>query len=89
MTVFILGVVDTTGTFIALENEMGMLDKEGRLIDVQKPFIVDSLTIMFAGVIGTISSGGGVRDWHEKRSAYRLSSLLIGVLSVSHCSFHR
>ncbi|MDI3483206.1 MAG: adenine/guanine/hypoxanthine permease [Candidatus Methanomethylophilaceae archaeon] len=71
MTVFTLGVVDTTGTFIALENEMGMLDKEGRLIDVQKPFIVDSLTIMFAGVIGTISSGVFVESETGMKSGAR------------------
>ncbi len=82
MTVFILDVVDTMGTLVALGSETGQIDEEGRLIDIQRPFTADSLTIMFAGIVGTTSSGVFVESASGIKSGARtgISSIIVGLL---------
>jgi len=82
MTVFILDVVDTMGTLVALGEDTGLVDEDGRLVDVQRPFMVDSLTIMFAGAAGTTSSGVFVESASGIKSGSRtgLTSIVVGVL---------
>ncbi len=82
MTVFILDVVDTMGTLVALGSDTGQVDEEGRLIDIQRPFTVDSLTIMFAGTVGTTSSGVFVESASGIKSGARtgIASIVVGLL---------
>ena len=62
LTVFIMAFVDTMGTLIGLSARAGLLDKEGKLPQIERPMMVDALTTTLAPVIGTTTSGAYVES---------------------------
>jgi len=67
-TLFLMGLLDTLGTLVALGSAAGLADKDGNLPDIEKPMMVDAASCMFSGLVGTstagvyIESATGIRD---------------------------
>ena len=84
LTLFLISFLDTIGTLYALGSAAGMLDSEGRLADVQKPMLVDSLSCMFSALVGTSTSGifiesaTGIREGARTGLAAVVTGLLFG-----------
>jgi AGZA family xanthine/uracil permease-like MFS transporter len=68
LTLFLMGLLDTLGTLVALGTASGLADAEGNLPDIEKPMMVDAAACMFSGLVGTstagvyIESATGIRD---------------------------
>jgi AGZA family xanthine/uracil permease-like MFS transporter len=68
LTLFLMGLLDTLGTLVALGVAAGLADKDGNLPDIEKPMMVDAASCMFSGLVGTstagvyIESATGIRD---------------------------
>ena len=56
-SIFILSFLDTMTSMIGVSREGGLLNEEGNLDDIEKPFMVDSLANMIAPVLGTTTCG--------------------------------
>jgi adenine/guanine/hypoxanthine permease len=82
LTLFLISFLDTLGTLYALGSAAGMLDEKGRLADVEKPMIVDSLSCMFSALIGTSTSGAYIESATGIREGARtgLSAVMTGLL---------
>ncbi len=61
-TLLLMSFLDTTGTLYGLGSAGGMLDDKGEMPEVQKPFTVDALSCMFAGIVGTSTSGAYIES---------------------------
>ncbi len=55
VTIMLADFFDTMGTLIGVGKEAGYLDSEGRLPDVQKPLLVDSVAAAFGGLANASS----------------------------------
>jgi len=68
LTLFLMGLLDTLGTLVALGAAAGLSDEHGNLPDIEKPMMVDAAACMFSGLVGTstagvyIESATGIRD---------------------------
>jgi AGZA family xanthine/uracil permease-like MFS transporter len=62
LTLFIMGFLDTLGTLVGLGASGDMLDEEGRFPDIEKPMLVDALACVFAGAVGTSTSGAYIES---------------------------
>ena len=68
LTLFLMGLLDTLGTLVALGTAAGLADEEGNLPEIEKPMMVDAASCMFSGLVGTstagvyIESATGIRD---------------------------
>lgn len=68
LTLFLMSFLDTLGTLVGVGAAGGMLDDKGNFPEIEKPMLVDALTCMFSGLIGTSTSGAyiesatGIRD---------------------------
>jgi AGZA family xanthine/uracil permease-like MFS transporter len=68
LTLFLMGLLDTLGTLVALGTAAGLADAEGNLPEIEKPMMVDAASCMFSGLVGTstagvyIESATGIRD---------------------------
>ena len=56
-SIFILSFLDTMTSIIGVSREGGLLNEEGNLDNIEKPFMVDSLANMAAPVFGTTTCG--------------------------------
>ncbi len=56
-SIFILSFLDTMTSIIGVSREGGLLNGEGNLDNIEKPFLVDSLANMAAPVFGTTTCG--------------------------------
>ncbi|MBN1431229.1 MAG: NCS2 family permease [Methanomicrobiaceae archaeon] len=57
LTIFTMAFLDTMGGLIGVSAQAGFLDDEGNLPDIEKPFLADALSNIFAGLAGTTTSG--------------------------------
>lgn len=57
LTLFLMGFLDTLGTLVGVGAAGGMLDEEGNFPEIERPMVVDALSCMFAGLVGTSTSG--------------------------------
>ena len=57
LTVFVLDFIDTMGTLIGVSYRAGFLDENGNLPDIEKPMLCDSLSTIFASLLGTTTAG--------------------------------
>ncbi|MEX1357580.1 MAG: NCS2 family permease [Gaiellaceae bacterium] len=55
-TLFLADFFDTMGTLVGVGKQAGYLDKEGRLPDVRKPLLVDSVAAMAGGAASASSA---------------------------------
>jgi AGZA family xanthine/uracil permease-like MFS transporter len=62
LTLFLMGLLDTLGTLVGVGAAAGLLDEKGDLPEIDKPMLVDALSCMFAGAIGTTTSGAYIES---------------------------
>ncbi len=62
LTVFIMAFVDTMGTLIGVSARAGFLDEQGNLPQIERPMLADALSIMFASLAGTTTSGAFIES---------------------------
>ncbi|HLA77244.1 MAG TPA: NCS2 family permease [Vicinamibacteria bacterium] len=62
LTLVLMGFLDTLGTLVGVGAAGGMLDARGDLPDIQKPMLVDATTCVFAGLVGTTTSGAYIES---------------------------
>jgi AGZA family xanthine/uracil permease-like MFS transporter len=62
LTLFLMGVLDTLGTLLAVGASGGMLDEKGRFPEIEKPMLVDAVSCMASGLIGTSTSGAYIES---------------------------
>lgn len=85
LTLFLMGFLDTLGTLVGVGAAGGMLDAKGDLPEIQKPMLVDALSCVFAGLVGTSTSGAyiesatGIREGARTGLASVTTAALFGV----------
>jgi AGZA family xanthine/uracil permease-like MFS transporter len=68
LTLFLMAFLDTLGTLVGLGAAAGLLDEKGNLPEIEKPMVVDAVSCMFSGLVGTSTTGAyiesatGIRD---------------------------
>jgi AGZA family xanthine/uracil permease-like MFS transporter len=62
LTLFLMGFLDTLGTLVGVGAAGGLLDEKGDLPEIEKPMLVDALSCVFAGAIGTTTSGAYIES---------------------------
>jgi AGZA family xanthine/uracil permease-like MFS transporter len=62
LTLVIMGLLDTLGTLVGVGAAGGLLDEQGRFPEIGKPMTVDALTCVFAGAVGTTTSGAYIES---------------------------
>jgi AGZA family xanthine/uracil permease-like MFS transporter len=62
LTLFLMSLLDTLGTLVGLGAASGMLDEKGDFPEIEKPMLVDALTCVFSGLIGTSTSGAYIES---------------------------
>jgi adenine/guanine/hypoxanthine permease len=62
LTLFLMSLLDTLGTLVGLGAAANLLDERGDLPDIEKPMLVDALTCVFSGLIGTSTSGAYIES---------------------------
>ena len=62
LTLFLMGFLDTLGTLVGVGAAGDLLDEKGNLPEVEKPMLVDALSCMFSGLVGTTTSGAYIES---------------------------
>jgi len=62
LTLFLMSFLDTLGTLVGVGAAGNMLDEKGNFPDLEKPMLVDALTCMFSGAVGTSTSGAYIES---------------------------
>jgi AGZA family xanthine/uracil permease-like MFS transporter len=62
LTLFLMSFLDTLGTLVGVGAAGGMLDAKGNFPDIEKPMLVDAVTCMFSGLVGTSTSGAYIES---------------------------
>ena len=57
LTVFVMDFVDTMGTLIGVSYNVGFLDENGNLPEIEKPMLCDSIATVFGALLGTTTTG--------------------------------
>lgn len=57
LTVLVMDFVDTMGTLIGMSYKAGLLDENGNLPEIEKPFLCDALATVVAACLGTTTTG--------------------------------
>jgi len=89
LTLFIMGLLDTLGTLVGVGAAGDMLDEKGDFPEIQKPMAVDALSCVFAGVVGTTTSGAYIESATGIREGARtgLASVVTAVLFAASLFF--
>jgi AGZA family xanthine/uracil permease-like MFS transporter len=84
LTLFLMALLDTLGTLVGLGAAADLLDEKGNFPEIEKPMLVDATTCMFAGLVGTTTSGAyiesatGIREGARTGLAAVTTALLFG-----------
>lgn len=62
LTLVLMSFLDTLGTLTGLGAAANLLDEKGNFPQVQRPMLVDALTCMFSGLVGTSTSGAYIES---------------------------
>lgn len=62
LTLFLMSFLDTLGTLTGLGAAADLLDEKGNFPQVGRPMLVDALTCMFSGLVGTSTSGAYIES---------------------------
>ncbi|HEY1048576.1 MAG TPA: NCS2 family permease [Prosthecobacter sp.] len=62
LTLFIMSFLDTLGTLTGLGAAAEILDEKGNFPQIERPMLVDALTCMFSGIVGTSTSGAYIES---------------------------
>jgi adenine/guanine/hypoxanthine permease len=89
LTLFIMGFLDTLGTLVGLGAAGALLDEKGLFPEIEKPMLVDALSCVFAGAVGTSTSGAYIESAAGIREGARtgLASLVTALLFVASLFF--
>ena len=89
LTLFLMSLLDTLGTLLGLGAAGGMLDKNGDFPEVEKPMMVDAVTCMFSGLVGTSTSGAYIESAAGIREGARtgLAALVTAALFLGSLFF--
>jgi AGZA family xanthine/uracil permease-like MFS transporter len=89
LTLFIMGFLDTLGTLVGLGAAGELLDEKGRFPEIEKPMLVDALSCVFAGMVGTTTSGAYIESATGIREGARtgLASLVTALLFAASLFF--
>jgi AGZA family xanthine/uracil permease-like MFS transporter len=89
LTLFIMGFLDTLGTLVGLGAAGGMLDEKGHFPQIERPMLVDALACVFAGAVGTSTSGAYIESASGIREGARtgLASLVTAGLFAASLFF--
>jgi adenine/guanine/hypoxanthine permease len=85
LTLFLMSFLDTLGTLVGVGAAGGMLDENGNFPQIERPMMVDALTCMFSGLVGTSTSGAyiesaaGIREGARTGLAAVATALLFAV----------
>lgn len=85
LTLFLMGFLDTLGTLVGVGAAGGMLDEQGNFDKIERPMMVDAVTCMFSGLIGTSTSGAyiesatGIREGARTGLAAVTTAALFGL----------
>ncbi len=84
LTLFLMGFLDTLGSLVGVGAAGGMLDEKGELPEIEKPMLVDAVSCILAGLVGTTTSGAYIESASGIREGARtgLASLVTGGLFV-------
>ena len=82
LTLFLMGFLDTLGTLVGVGAAGGMLDERGDFPEIRKPMVVDALSCVFAGCVGTTTSGAYIESATGIREGARtgLAAIVTGAL---------
>jgi AGZA family xanthine/uracil permease-like MFS transporter len=82
LTLFLMSLLDTLGTLLGLGAAGGMLDEKGDFPQVERPMMVDALSCVFSGLIGTSTSGAYIESAAGIREGARtgLAAVTTGAL---------
>jgi AGZA family xanthine/uracil permease-like MFS transporter len=82
LTLFLMSFLDTLGTLMGLGAAAKMLDEKGNFRQIERPMIVDALSCMFSGLIGTSTSGAYIESATGIREGARtgLAAIVTGIL---------
>ncbi len=89
LTLVIMGLLDTLGTLVGLGAAAGLLDEQGRFPGIERPMTVDALSCVFAGLVGTTTSGAYIESATGIREGARtgLAALTTGILFLASLFF--
>jgi AGZA family xanthine/uracil permease-like MFS transporter len=62
LTLFLMSFLDTLGTLAGLGAAGNLLDERGNFPHIERPMLVDALSCLFAGAIGTTTSGAYIES---------------------------
>lgn len=85
LTLFLMSFLDTLGTLVGVGSAGGMLDEKGNFPNIERPMLVDALTCMFSGMVGTSTSGAyiesatGIREGARTGLAAVMTAALFAV----------
>jgi adenine/guanine/hypoxanthine permease len=82
LTLFLMSFLDTLGTLVGVGAAGGMLDDKGHFPDIQRPMMVDALSCMFSGLVGTSTSGAYIESATGIREGGRtgLTAIIVALL---------
>jgi adenine/guanine/hypoxanthine permease len=82
LTLFLMSFLDTLGTLVGVGAAGGMLDERGNFPDIQRPMMVDALSCMFSGMVGTSTSGAYIESATGIREGGRsgLTAIVVALL---------
>ncbi len=85
LTLFLVSFLDTLGTLVAVGSMGNLLDEKGNMPEMHKPMLVDSVACMFAGLIGTTTSGAYIESVTGIREGARtgLSAVIVALLFLA------
>jgi AGZA family xanthine/uracil permease-like MFS transporter len=62
LTIFVMALIDTMGSLIGVSARAGFLDPDGTLPQIERPMLADAIATMFAGLVGTTTSGAYIES---------------------------
>ena len=86
LTLFLMSFLDTLGTLVGVGATGDMLDEKGNFPDIERPMVVDAMTCMFSGLVGTSTSGAYIESATGIREGARTglaSVVTAGLFTVS------
>jgi len=62
LTIFVMALLDTLGTLIALAFRANLLDENGNLPEIEKPMMADAISTVVASLLGTTTTGAYIES---------------------------
>lgn len=84
LTLFLIPLLDTLGTLLALGSTAGLADEQGNLPEIEKPMMVDAVSGIVSALVGTSTSGAYIESATGIREGARtgLAAVTVSALFV-------